>query len=103
MHDDKAVSLAILIADAFGGPTADGMDDVHASSGIETICQIQPEPFVQETLYASSTLTDPVEQKSKKKNFPGPPKTPEQFWKCGRFESQHIYLNKPCLFEGLIS
>jgi len=28
MHDGKAVTLAILMADAFGRPTADGIDDV---------------------------------------------------------------------------
>ena len=28
IHDSKAVTLAILMADAFGGPTADGIDDV---------------------------------------------------------------------------
>ena len=28
MRDGKSVSLAILMADAFGGPTADGIDDV---------------------------------------------------------------------------
>ena len=28
MHDGKAVSLAILMADAFGRPTTDGIDDV---------------------------------------------------------------------------
>ena len=28
MHDRKAVSFAILMADAFGGPTADGIDNV---------------------------------------------------------------------------
>ena len=28
MHDGKAVSFAILMSDAFGGPTADGIDDV---------------------------------------------------------------------------
>ena len=27
MHDGKAVSFAILTSDAFGGPTADGIDD----------------------------------------------------------------------------
>ena len=38
MHDCKAVSLAILMADAFGGPTADGIDDVGwAFNGAETV------------------------------------------------------------------
>ena len=36
MHDSKAVSLAILMADAFGGPTANGIDDVErAVEGIK--------------------------------------------------------------------
>ena len=36
MHDSKAVSLAILMADAFGCPTADGVDDVDkAVEGIK--------------------------------------------------------------------
>ena len=40
MHDSKAVSLAILMADAFGGPTADGIDDVGwAFDGTEAIPQ----------------------------------------------------------------
>ena len=28
MRDGKSVSLAILMSDAIGGPTADGIDDV---------------------------------------------------------------------------
>ena len=28
MHDGKAVSLAIFMSDALGGPTADGIDNV---------------------------------------------------------------------------
>ena len=44
MHDSKAVSLAILMADAFGGPTADGIDDVGwAFNGTEAIAQTVPE------------------------------------------------------------
>ena len=40
MHDGKAVTLAILMADAFGGPTADGIDDVGwAFDGTEAIAQ----------------------------------------------------------------
>ena len=40
MHDCKAVSLAILMADAFGCPTADGIDDVgRAFNGAEAIPQ----------------------------------------------------------------
>ena len=40
MHDGKAVSLAILMADAFGGPTADGIDDVgRAFNSTEAIAQ----------------------------------------------------------------
>ena len=40
MHDSKAVSLAILMADAFGGPTANGIDDVgRAFNGTEAIPQ----------------------------------------------------------------
>ena len=36
MHDSKAVSLAILMSDAFGGPTANGIDDVdRAVEGIK--------------------------------------------------------------------
>ena len=38
MHDGKAVSLAILMADAFGRPTPDGVDDVGwAFNGTEAI------------------------------------------------------------------
>ena len=40
MHDGKAVPLAILMADAFGGPTTDGVDDVgRAFNGTEAIAQ----------------------------------------------------------------
>ena len=40
MRDGKSVSLAILMADAFGGPTADGIDDVGwAFNGTEAIAQ----------------------------------------------------------------
>ena len=44
IHDSKAVTLAILMADAFGGPTADGIDDVGwAFDGTEAIAQTVPE------------------------------------------------------------
>ena len=44
IHDSKAVSLAILMADAFGCPTADGVDDVGgAFDGTEAIAQTVPE------------------------------------------------------------
>ena len=44
MHDSKAVSLAILMTDAFSGPTADGIDDVGgAFDGTEAIPQTVPE------------------------------------------------------------
>ena len=44
IHDSKAVSLAILMADAFGCPTADGIDDVGgAFDGTEAIAQTVPE------------------------------------------------------------
>ena len=44
MHDVKAVSFAILMADAFGCPTADGIDDVvWAFYGTEAIEQTVPE------------------------------------------------------------
>ena len=31
MYDGKAVALAILMADAIGGPTTDGVDDVDSA------------------------------------------------------------------------
>jgi hypothetical protein len=38
MHDSKAVTLAILMSDAFGCPTTDGIDDVGwAFNGTETV------------------------------------------------------------------
>ena len=38
MHDGKAVPSAILMADVFGGPTADGIDDFgRAFNGTETV------------------------------------------------------------------
>ena len=44
MHDVKAVSLAILMSDASGGPTANGIDDVGwAFDGTEAIAQTVPE------------------------------------------------------------
>ena len=44
MHDGKAVSLAILMSNALGGPTADGIDDVgRAFDGTEAIAQTVPE------------------------------------------------------------
>ena len=40
MHDDNAVSFAILMADAFGRPTTDGIDDVGwAFNGTEAVTQ----------------------------------------------------------------
>jgi len=40
MHDSKAVSLAVLMANAFSRPTADGIDDVgRAFNGTEAIAQ----------------------------------------------------------------
>ena len=44
MHDSEAVSLAILMTDAFSRPTADGIDDVGwAFNGTEAIPQTVPE------------------------------------------------------------
>ena len=44
MHDSKAVPSAILMADAFGGPTTNGIDDVGwAFNGTEAIPQTVPE------------------------------------------------------------
>ena len=44
MHDSRAVSFAILMADAFGRPTADGIDDVgRAFDGTEAVTQTVPE------------------------------------------------------------
>ena len=44
MHDTEAVSLAILMSDAFSGPTANGIDDVGgAFDGTEAIAQTVPE------------------------------------------------------------
>ena len=38
MHDSKAVPLAILMSDAFGGPTTNGIDDVGwAFNGTEAV------------------------------------------------------------------
>ena len=40
MHDSKAVPSAILMADAFGGPTTNGIDDVgRAFDGTEAVTQ----------------------------------------------------------------
>ena len=44
MRDGKAMSFAILMADAFGRPTTDGIDDVGgAFDGTEAIAQTVPE------------------------------------------------------------
>ncbi len=44
MHDGKAVSLAILMTDAFSRPATDGVDDVGwAFNGTEAIAQTVPE------------------------------------------------------------
>ena len=44
MRDGKSVPLTILMADAFGCPTADGIDDVgRAFNGTETVTQPVPE------------------------------------------------------------
>ena len=44
MHDGKAVSFAILMSDAFSGPTANGIDDVGgAFDGTEAIAKTVPE------------------------------------------------------------
>ena len=44
MHDGKAVSFAILMADAFCRPTADGIDNVgRAFNGTEAVTQTVPE------------------------------------------------------------
>ena len=79
----------------FNHASSRDMDDVHASGSSETTYQKQHELCVQETHYPLSTLTDPLEQKSKNKTFSGPPKTPEQFWECRQFERRHIALNNP--------
>jgi hypothetical protein len=43
MHDAKAMPFAILMANAFGGPTTDGIDDVgRAFDGTEAIPQAVP-------------------------------------------------------------
>jgi hypothetical protein len=43
MHDAKAMPFAILMANAFGGPTTDGINDVgRAFNGAETILQAVP-------------------------------------------------------------
>ena len=40
MHHAEAMPLAILMTDAFGGPTTDGVDDVgRAFNGTEPIAQ----------------------------------------------------------------
>ena len=44
IHDKKAISFAILMSDAFSGPTANGIDDVGgAFDGTEAIAQTVPE------------------------------------------------------------
>ena len=44
MHDGKAVSFAILMSNAFSGPTANGIDNVgRAFNGTEAIPQTVPE------------------------------------------------------------
>ena len=44
MHDSKAMAFAILMADAFGCPTADGIDDVGGTfNDTEAIPQTMPE------------------------------------------------------------
>ena len=44
MHDSKAMSFAILMTDAFGRPTTDGIDDVGwAFNCTEAIAQTVPE------------------------------------------------------------
>ena len=44
MYDNKAVSLAILMADAFGCPTTNGIDDFGWTfNGTEAIAQTVPE------------------------------------------------------------
>ena len=44
MHDGKAVAISILMADTFGGPATDGIDDVGwAFNGTEAIAQTVPE------------------------------------------------------------
>ena len=44
MHDGKAMPFAILMANTFGRPTADGIDDVGwAFDGTEAIAQTVPE------------------------------------------------------------
>ena len=44
MRDGKSVPFAILMADAFGCPTADGIYDVgRAFNGTETVTQTVPE------------------------------------------------------------
>ena len=48
MHEDKAVSLAILMADAFSRPTADCIDDVDkAVEGIKKQIGLRQRDMVQ--------------------------------------------------------
>ena len=44
MHDGKAIPLAILMADAFGCPSADGINDVGRTFyGTKMVTQTMPE------------------------------------------------------------
>ena len=52
MHDSKAVSLAILMSDAFGRPTTDGINDVGwAFNGTEAIAQTVTEGVDDTTIW----------------------------------------------------
>ena len=54
MHDCKAVSFAILMADAFSRPTTDGVDDVGwAFDGTETVTQTVPEEVDDASIWHS--------------------------------------------------
>ena len=54
IHDKKAISFAILMSDAFSGPTTDGIDDVGgAFDGTEAIAQTVPEGVDDTSLWQS--------------------------------------------------
>ena len=68
------------------------------------MCQEGVEPCVTGTQYPlDKSLTDPLLDKSRKKSFTGPPKTPEQFLECDPYERHHHAHHNPTLMADLRS
>ena len=72
------------------------------ADGTLTMCQEGVEPCVTDTQDPlDKSLKEPLLDKSRRKSFTGPPKTPEQFLECDIFERHHHAHHNPALMASL--